>query len=126
MAGGVKPPRHVAWCRRLRRNPMFKYLLSLTFAVSFATAATIITTATCDGVTTTGTTFAMCNIPFGAGAVASITAPSFEESPSLLETPFRVSVSAAGPGNQSTSASANFFDDYVFTVFGGTGGGLFF
>jgi hypothetical protein len=105
---------------------LFKYVLSVSLAMSFASAATISTSATCDGVTTIGTTFAMCNIPFGAGAVASITAPSFEESPSSLETPFRLSVSAAGPGNQSTSASANFSDDYVFTVLGGTGGGLFF
>jgi hypothetical protein len=106
---------------------MFKYVLSLTFAVSLASAATITTTATCDGVTTVGTTSAMCNIPFIASASASIAAPSFEQSPSFLATSFQVSVSAAGTGPVfSTSASADFSDDYVFTVFGGTGGGLFF
>ena len=102
---------------------MLRYVLSFTFAVGLASAATISTSATCDGVTTVGTTFAMCNLPFGAGAFASINAPSLLDNMSFG---FGVSVSAAGLGNQSISASANFSDDYVFTVLGRTGGGLFF
>ena len=39
---------------------MFKYVLSVSLAVSLASAATISTIATCDGVTTTGTTGASC------------------------------------------------------------------
>jgi hypothetical protein len=40
---------------------MLKFVLPLTFAVSCATAATIVTSATCDGVTTVGTATAMCS-----------------------------------------------------------------
>jgi len=40
---------------------MSKLVLSLTFAVGVASAATISTSATCDGMTTVGTTLAMCN-----------------------------------------------------------------
>lgn len=40
---------------------MFKNVLSLTFAASLASAATISTSATCDGVTTVGTFSASCN-----------------------------------------------------------------
>jgi hypothetical protein len=102
---------------------MFKYVFSVSVAVSFASAATISTSATCDGVTTTGTTSAMCSGPFGAGAFARIEAPSFEDNMSFG---FMVSTDAGGIVPFPTSASADFSDDYVFTVFGGTGGGLFF
>jgi hypothetical protein len=87
---------------------MFKYLLSLTFAVSFASAATISTQATCDGVTTFGTFSAIC---FGQHSMAEASLGYFG-----------VTVSTTGPA----SASALFDDDYLFTIFGGTGNGFFF
>jgi hypothetical protein len=40
---------------------MFKYLLSLTFAVGLASAATISTSATCDALTVVGIFSASCN-----------------------------------------------------------------
>jgi hypothetical protein len=85
---------------------MFRYVLCFTFAVSFATAATIGASATCDGVTTVGTFSASCGNDFLAVAGVSQTS---------------VSVSAVF----MHSASASFSDDFVFTVFGGTGAGSF-
>jgi hypothetical protein len=99
---------------------MFRYVLSLAFAVSLLSAATINTTVMCDGVTTVGTTLAMCNDPFRSGAYASLTAPPFGPG-------FQVSVDAGSAvGPNSSSASANFMDDYVFTMVGGTGNGSYF
>jgi hypothetical protein len=96
---------------------MLRYVLSLTFAVSFAPAATISTTATCDGVTTVGTTSATCDDgQFRATATVSSTHASVFVQPS----------SPIGSGE----AFANFSADYVLTVFpfvpGTLGGGLFF
>ena len=105
---------------------MFKYVLSLTFAVSFATAATISTSATCNGVTTLGTFDAFCSDGFGGLAQADLTAPSFVDT-RIAPVSFVGFVVSAGSFGQvmRPSASANFSDDYVFTVFGGTGDGLF-
>ena len=125
--------KRVAWCRRLRRNPMFKYVLSLTFAVSSTSAATISASATCDGVTTVGTPSAFtlsANCNDGRfSADAQLGAPSFVDSatgPDL--TAFNVLVAAGifgfPPG--SGLADAVLDADYVFTVFGGTGDGSFF
>jgi len=95
---------------------MFRYVLSLTFAVSFAPAATISTTATCDGVTTVGTSLAICNDGRFIAA-ASISA-------------FMVDVQSgqvAGlPGSSTGSASASFSGNFIFTVNGGSGNGFFY
>lgn len=104
---------------------MFRYVLFLAFAVGFASAATIMTTATCGQVTTVGTFSASCNV--GAGAViadAFILAPSFIDSRTPGGFDFGVETSAGGIGG--ASASAQFADDYIFTVFGGTGQEFFF
>jgi len=94
---------------------MFRYVLSLTFAVGIASAATISTTATCDGVTTVGTFGAHCNDG------------RFQADANLSVFPFQVFVGALPFAFPATgSATANFSDDYVFTVFGGTGDGAFF
>lgn len=86
---------------------MFKLFLSLTFAVSLASAATISTSATCDGVTTVGVFSASCD---DGRVVASASLQS-------SGMPF-ISVSAGAlgvpPPLASASAVANFFDDYVF------------
>jgi hypothetical protein len=94
---------------------MFKYVLSLTFAACLATAATISTSATCDGVTVVGTFSAMCDDGH-ASARADVGAlfVGVSAGPSAL------------PGVGSASASAHFSDDFVFTVFGGTGEGFYF
>jgi hypothetical protein len=84
---------------------MFKYVLSLTFGVGFASAATIGASATCDGVTTVGPFSASCGNDF------LVTAGVSQSS---------VSVSAVF----MHSASASFSDDFVFTVLGGTGTGF--
>jgi len=88
---------------------MFRSVLSLTFAVSFATAATITTSATCDGIVTTGS----CN-DGRVSAFARLDIRGFDE---VEVNPIRFP--------SSGSASAHFSDDYVFTVSGGTGSGLF-
>ena len=93
---------------------MFKYVLSLTLAGGLASAATISTSATCDGVTTFGTTLASCNKGHTeAHASASQGAVSAEAQ--LLAFP------PAFP-----SAGADYSDTYVFTVTGGTGQGSFY
>jgi len=106
---------------------MFKYVLSPTFAVSFATAATISTSATCDGLTISGTTNAFCNDGFFM-ASANLEAPSIVTNPGPGT--FSVFVSAgpvAGPPPLSSgSASARFSGEYLFTVTGGIGNGFFF
>ena len=105
---------------------MFKYVLSLTFAVGLASAATISTSATCDGVTTVGTFFASCN-DGRYMAYASLSAPSFVDTRIGPFPDFSVSNDVnqvAGPPG-SGSATANFSDDYVFTINGGTGAGFF-
>ena len=95
---------------------MFKYVLSVIFAVGLATAATISTTATCDGATTVGTSSAMCD-DGSFFAAASVSA-------------FMVDVQAGqvtGFTRFSTgSASASFSGDFVFTVNGGSGNGFFY
>ena len=92
---------------------MFKYVLSLTFAVGLASAATITTSATCDGVTTIGTTSAMCQ---SSDAIAYAAAG-----------PFGVNVytSQAPCCSFHGSASAYSSDTYAFTIMGGTGQGIF-
>ena len=101
---------------------MFKYILSVSLAVSFASAATISTSATCNGVTTIGTFFASCN---DREAFASITAPSFVDTRIGLSPDFSVSADVNTVGFDRGGASATFSDDYVFTVYGGTGAGSF-
>jgi hypothetical protein len=92
---------------------MFRYVFTLTFAAGFAAAATISTSATCDGVTTVGTASATCNDGrFSATATVSSTHASVFALPS----------DPTGSGG----ASASFSTDYVFTVPGMSGGGLFF
>jgi hypothetical protein len=102
---------------------MFKYVLSLTFAVCLASAATIGTTATCDGVATVGTFFASCNDGLYM-AFASLTAPSFVDTQIGLSD-FGVSVDVSGNLPGRGTATASFSDDYVFTMYGGTGNGSF-
>ena len=95
---------------------MFQYVLSVTFAVGLATAATISTTATCDGVTTVGTSSAMCN-DGSFFAAASVSA-------------FMVDVQSGQvtglPGSSTGSASASFSGNFIFTVNGGSGNGFFY
>ena len=95
---------------------MFKYVLSLIFAVGLVTAATISTTATCDGGTTVGTSSAMCN-DGSFFAAASISA-------------FMVDVQSGQvtglPGSSTGSASASFSGNFIFTVNGGSGNGFFY
>jgi hypothetical protein len=95
---------------------MFRLFFSLSFALGVATAATIITTATCDGVTTTGITDANCD---SDGSTANATL-------GITTLPFGAGVLVTSSPPGSASASANFSGDYVFTVFGGNGGGLFY
>lgn len=105
---------------------MLKYVLPLTFAAAFATAATISTSATCDGVTTVGTSSAMCSDGRSfasagiSGSLQVLTFPSF----------FTVFVDAGPlnvlPGSAVASASASFSEEAVFTVSGGTGNGFFY
>jgi len=93
---------------------MVRYVLFFAFAVSFAPAATISTSATCDGVTTVGTVSASCNDGlFEAHASASQTSV-------FVDAGFSSFMSSGG------SATASFSADYVFTVNGGTGNGFFF
>jgi hypothetical protein len=94
---------------------MFKYVLSLTFATVFATAAPMsIASATCDGITTSSTGGAFCNDGrFMASASASPRSVSVDAG--------FLSLMSGGGG-----ADASFTDDYVFTVTGGTGDGFFY
>jgi hypothetical protein len=96
---------------------MLRFVVYLTFAVSFASAGTISTSATCDGVTTFGTNFASCNdglVMADAHVGASINPPGFS-----------VFVEANPQFFASGGASAHFSEDYLFTVTGGTGSGFF-
>jgi len=92
---------------------MFRYVLSLVFALGCATAALI--SATCDGVTTFGTTSVSCD----GGSVSAMiqTSPSFVGSASAHAETF-------GSDSSFTSASAS--GDFLFTMFGGTGEGSFY
>jgi hypothetical protein len=101
---------------------MFRYVLSLTFAVSFASATTISTSASCDGVTTVGTFGAHCNDGHFE-AYAGVGAPLIASTLSFFDASVRGGPIAFPPG--MGGASANFFGSYVFTVFGGTGKGFF-
>jgi hypothetical protein len=110
---------------------MFRYVLSLTFAVGLSPAATMTARASCDGVTTVGTNSAFCDDGrFMARAGGG--GPAFVDSriaPGLGA--FGVGVSASPspsgfPPVGSSSAFVSFEDDYMFTVFGGTGAGSFF
>jgi hypothetical protein len=98
---------------------MFKYVLSLTFVVDLASAATISTIAKCGGTVIVGTFSSSCN-DLGFEAQASLkTSRSFSVfTEASLAAPNE-------PGDCCAGASANFSDDYVFTVFGGTGDGFF-
>jgi hypothetical protein len=99
---------------------MFKYVLSVSVAVSLASAATMSTIATCDGVTTTGTTGASCD-DGRSSAIAGV-------GTNFLGFGVSAQADAGGfnpPPSQSAFASATFIDQYVFTVFGGTGAGFF-
>jgi hypothetical protein len=95
---------------------MFRYVLSLTFVVGLASAATISTTATCDGVTTVGTFSASCNH-------GTSTAQASLEIDGHFSVFAEATTSDFGGGEDI--ATANFSDDYVFTVFGGSGNGFF-
>ena len=97
---------------------MVRCVLCFTFAVSLASAATISTSATCDGVTTVGTTSASCG-DSTAQALVQITGISFEVSVQAA-----IARSAVPPS--SASSSASFSGNYVFTMFGGTGEGFFY
>jgi hypothetical protein len=105
---------------------MFRYILSLTFAVGFASAATIGTTATCDGVTTVGTFIARCD-DGRYMAFASLSTPSFVDTRigPFPDFSVLVDVNQVGGLPGSGSASASFVDSYVFTIYGGTGNGSF-
>jgi hypothetical protein len=103
---------------------VFRYILSLTFAAGFASAATISTSASCDGVTTVGTFGASCNDGLYM-AFASIDAPSFVDTRIGQFPAFSVNVDVSGNLPGSGVATASFSDDYVFTIFGGTGNGSF-
>jgi hypothetical protein len=94
-----------------------KYLLFLTLVVSFARAAMISTSATCDGVATVGTFSANCNGGSGSSAGANVTStgPFFD-----------VGAHAQSLFTGSASATATFSDIYFFTVSGGTGKGSFY
>jgi hypothetical protein len=102
---------------------MFKYVLSLTFAVSLASTATISTSATCDGVTTVGTFGARCDDGLYM-AFASLSAPSFVDTQIGLSD-FGVSVDVSGSQIGRGTATANFSDNYVFTMYGGIGNGSY-
>jgi hypothetical protein len=105
---------------------MFKYLLSLTFAVGLASAATISTSATCDGVTTVGTFSASCNDGRFA-ANAFISAPLIvSDTVSAFSVLAHAGAISGPPPLNMGEASANFSDEYVFTLNGGTGDGFFF
>jgi hypothetical protein len=95
---------------------MFRYVLSLTFAVGLASAATIITTARCSGPNTFGTFFASCNDAFAQAEARIEIGGTFSVSASASTIDF---------GGTVPEATANFSDDYVFTLFGGTGNGFF-
>jgi hypothetical protein len=103
---------------------MFKYVLSLTFAVGFAAAATISTIATCDGVTTVGTDLAVCN-DGRMEARAAVGAPLIASRADSFGVSLHAGVVGL-TGGGFASATANFSDDYVFTVSGGSGNGFFF
>jgi hypothetical protein len=98
---------------------MFKYVLSLTFAVGLASAATISTSATC-GLATLTTTF---------GTFSASCNDGINEAQASLEVSGTLSVFAEARtgdfGGGTAIGAANFSDDYVFTVFGGTGSGFF-
>lgn len=103
---------------------MFKYVLSLTCAVTLATAATISTSVSCDGVTTVGTFSARCDDGLYM-AYAGLGAPSFVDTRIGLSPDFSVLVDVSGNLPGRGSATATFSDDYVFTMYGGTGNGSF-
>lgn len=95
---------------------MLKYVLLIGFVIGTGRAATLIATAQCGSTIVTNDAFASCNGPMtGAGADASVSV-----SPSSFAG--GVSVDSGGP---ETSASATFDDEYVLTVTGGVGNGLF-
>jgi|SRR5580704_11360761 hypothetical protein len=101
---------------------MFRYFLSLTFAAGIASAATISTSATCDGVTTVGTFSASCASGMSISHANLNVGPGFAFGVGVYAIPS----SESPPFPPQTVASANFSDDYVFTVTGGTRNGTFF
>lgn len=96
---------------------MFKYVLSLSFAVSCASARTISVEASCPGVVTTGPQFASCSGNLGS-AQADVSGGDLVFDDSVL-------IGASAGVGGSGSSSATFADDYVFTITGGTGAGFF-
>ena len=107
---------------------MFRYVLSLIFAVGLASTATISTSATCDGVTTVGTFGARCDDGLYM-AFAGLSAPPFGDTRIGPFPDFSVLVDVnqvgLAPPIGGGTATANFSDDYVFTMHGGTGNGSF-
>ncbi len=95
---------------------MFRYVLSLTFAVGCATAATISTSALCDGMYTVGTFSASCNNLISQAQASLEIVGHFRVFAEASTTDF---------GAGEDIATANFSDDYVFTVTVGTGAGFF-
>ncbi len=107
--------------RRMRfvgRTQMFRIFVFLTSTLGVASAAAFSAIATCNGVTTTGTTSASCN---DNGAMASASALGISAQAQAI-------TGAVQPGSplNSAFASANFSDNYFFTVSGGTGQGSFY
>jgi hypothetical protein len=96
---------------------MSKFILCLAFAVGLASAATISTTARCSGPTTFGTFSASCNDAFAEADATIEIDGTFSASANAHTSDF---------GGTVPEATANFSDDYVFTVFAGTGRGFFF
>jgi hypothetical protein len=94
---------------------MFRYFLSFGFVVSFVSAATIQTEAVCDYQSSVGTLSASCNFLL-AEAQAKLE----------ISGPFSVFAEGGGSLNDFGIATANFSDDYIFTVNNGTGNGSFF
>ena len=87
----IAKPCSASFGHRARRISMFKYALSLTFAIALASAATISTSVTCDGVTTVGTFSARCDVGLYM-ASAGLGAPSFVDTRIGLSPDFSVLV----------------------------------
>jgi hypothetical protein len=100
---------------------MSKTLLSLFVAVCSLNAATIMTQATCPGIgVLSGTTSVQCPPPYAASA-GIVANAVYQDSVSISAN----SHGAAPHHGDGSFASATFIDDYVLTVTGGTGSGIF-
>jgi len=106
---------------------MFKYLLCFAFAVSCASAGLIaIAQASCDSMTNTGTTSALCSYSFNVDPVHSgfltVSASGFIfDEGNISGTADARAFGDRGTGNASLSLS----EDFIFTVNGGSGDGFF-